>query len=84
MLTGFLRAMGTMRAVLHETQVWADHLTGEGPTTIRRQRETAVRALAAVPARPFPLFATADERDRRSEASSTHRAPRHRPALGTR
>jgi hypothetical protein len=84
MLTGFLRAMETMRAVLHDTQAWADHLTGEGPTTVRRQREAAARALAAAPLAPLPRLAPADERIPRPEASTVRPTRRQRPALGTR
>jgi hypothetical protein len=49
MITWLLRAVDTVRAVRQDAEVWAHHLTGEGPGTIRRQREAITQA---VPARP--------------------------------
>ena len=40
------RMMDTIRVVLRETRVWRHHLTGEGPTTVGRQREVVAQALA--------------------------------------
>jgi hypothetical protein len=37
----------TLWAVWLEARVWVDHLVGEGPATLRRQREAAAAALAA-------------------------------------
>jgi hypothetical protein len=49
MITWLWRAVDTVRAVRQDAEVWAHHLTGEGPGTIRRQREAITQA---VPARP--------------------------------
>jgi hypothetical protein len=49
MITWLWRAVDTVRAVRQDAEVWAHHLTGEGPGTIRRQREAITQAL---PARP--------------------------------
>jgi hypothetical protein len=49
MIMWLLRAVDTVRAVRQDAEVWAHHLTGEGPGTIRRQREAITQAL---PARP--------------------------------
>jgi hypothetical protein len=49
MIMWLLRAVDTVRAVRQDAEVWAHHLTGEGPGTIRRQREAITQA---VPARP--------------------------------
>jgi hypothetical protein len=49
MITWLWRAVDTVRAVRQDAEVWAHHLTGEGPATIRRQREAITQAL---PARP--------------------------------
>ena len=60
------KAIDTMRAVRRDARIWARHLTGEGPTTVRRQREAVTRALAA-----GPLAAQArNEEISRPEASS--------------
>jgi hypothetical protein len=50
MITWLLRAFDTVRAIRQDAEVWAHHLTGEGPGTIRRQREAITRALPARPA----------------------------------
>jgi hypothetical protein len=42
-----LRVLETVRAVREDTRAWVHHLTGEGPTTIRRQREAATQAYIA-------------------------------------
>jgi hypothetical protein len=84
MLSDFLRAMDAMRAVLDETRVWTDHLSGEGPTTVRRHREVIARVLVTAPATPLARSAMTDKRERRPEAFTLRRTPRHRPALGTR
>lgn len=39
MTTRLLRVIDLVRAVRQDTRVWVHHLTGEGPTTVRRQRE---------------------------------------------
>jgi hypothetical protein len=49
MITWLLRAVDTVRAVRQDAEVWAHHLTGEGPGTIRRQREAITQALRARP-----------------------------------
>jgi hypothetical protein len=84
MLTGFLRAMDTMRAVLDETRIWTNHLTGEGPTTIRQQRKAVAHNLAAAARAPLARLAPRTERSRHLEVSTARPRPRPRPALGTR
>src|SRR5262245_59997976 len=42
-----LRVFETVRAVREDTWAWVHHLTGEGPTTIRRQREATTQAFIA-------------------------------------
>jgi hypothetical protein len=41
--------MDATNAVWRETQVWVLHLTGEGPATLRRNRQAVLDALAARP-----------------------------------
>jgi len=47
MLGRLLRAIETVRSVRADTRVWVQHLTGEGATTLRRQRDAVARALGA-------------------------------------
>jgi hypothetical protein len=53
MTTRLLRVIDTVRAVREDTRVWVHHLTGEGPATVRRQREAVAQALPAAPLAPL-------------------------------
>src|SRR5262245_9321793 len=46
MTTRLRRMIDTVRTVRQDTRTWTYHLTGEGPTTVRRQREDAAQTLA--------------------------------------
>jgi hypothetical protein len=49
MIMQLLKVIDTMRVVRQDAQIWTRHLTGEGATTVRRQREAVARAFAAGP-----------------------------------
>jgi hypothetical protein len=83
MITRLLRVIDVMRAVRHETSEWNRHLSGEGPATIRRQREAAARALAALLPNPAKYRTAASERKARRGAAPGAESPdreRLRPA----
>ena len=81
MTMGLLRVIDTIRAVREDTQIWAHHLTGEGHTTVRRQREAVARALAAV---PLTRLTRAYERVSRPEEPAQAATRGRRPVLITR
>ena len=68
MMTRLLRMIHTVKAVRQETRVWAHHLTGEGPTTVRRQRDAVAQALGALPPAPSTRRKSGHERLGRLEA----------------
>jgi hypothetical protein len=68
-------ALDALDSVQDETRVWIRHLTGEGPATLRRQRE----AIAAMPASDPPQPPISD-RTRRPPPESCDRAPEPRDA----
>lgn len=82
MITWLLRAFDTVRAVRQDAEVWAHHLTGEGPGTIRRQREAIRRALPARP--PAPWRAPSAYRRSGYPGAPTTTAPGQRPAFTVR
>jgi hypothetical protein len=49
MITRLLRMIATVKGVRRDMQPWVHHLTGEGPATVRRQREAADQVLATAP-----------------------------------
>ena len=82
MITWLLRAFDTVRAIRQDAEVWAHHLTGEGPGTIQRQREAITQALPARPPAPW----TAPSAYQRSgyPGAPTTTAPGQRPAFTVR
>lgn len=84
MTTRLLRVIDAVRAVRQDTRVWVHHLTGEGPATVRRQREAVARALAAAPLAPLTRRTSAHERFGRPEAPTVAATPGQRPAFTTR
>jgi hypothetical protein len=82
MPTRVLRLIDTVRAVRADTRAWVHHLTGEGPTTVRRQREAVAQALAAAPL--APRRTSAYESFGRAEAPTVAATPGRRPAFTTR
>ena len=84
MTTRLLRVIDTVRAVRQDTRVWVRHLTGEGPTTVRRQRDAAAQALPAVPLAPLTRRTSAYERFGRPEAPTVAATPGRRPVLTAR
>jgi hypothetical protein len=82
MITWLLRAFDTVRAIRQDAEVWAHHLTGEGPGTIQRQREAITRALPARP--PAPWRAPSAYMRSGNPGGPTTTAPGHRPALTVR
>ena len=83
MTTGLLRMLATVKAVRRDTQPWIHHLTGEGPATIRRQRETIAQVLATPPLTSAAPRTLAHERSERPEAPAVAGISR-RPVLTTR
>jgi hypothetical protein len=85
MNTRLLRMIDAIRVVLRETRVWRHHLTGEGPTTVGRQREIVAQALAAPPP-PASLAerAPAHEQRGRLEGPAATATPGHQPVLSAR
>ncbi len=84
MTTRLFRVIDTVRAVRQETRVWVHHLTGEGPTTVRRQRAAVGQALLAAPLAPLARRASAYERFGRPEAPTVGATPGRRAAFTTR
>jgi hypothetical protein len=89
MITWLLRAFDTVRAIRQDAEVWAHHLTGEGPGTIRRQREAITRALPARPPAPWTApsaYGTAPSAYQRSgyPGAPTTTAPGQRGAFTVR
>jgi len=83
MITRLLRMIATVKAVRRETQPWVHHLTGEGPVTIRRQRDAASQVLATAPLDSMgPSYAY--ERHARPEAPTVAAITRRRAVLMTR
>lgn len=82
MITWLLRAFDTVRAIRQDAEVWAHHLTGEGPGTIRRQREAITRALPARP--PAPWRAPSAYRGSGYPGAPTTTTPRQRAAFTVR
>jgi hypothetical protein len=82
MITWVLRALETVTAIRQDMEVWAHHLTGEGPSTIRRQREAITQALPARPPAPWKA-PSACERSGHPGAPITT-APGQRPAFTVR
>jgi hypothetical protein len=83
MTTRLLRVIDTVRAVREDTRVWVYHLTGEGPATVRRQREAVAQALPAAPLAPLTRT-SAYERFGRPETPTVAATPRRRPVLTAR
>ena len=79
MTTRLFRAIDVIRVVRQDTRAWTQHLTGEGPATIRRQREAVTRARAASTARRAPAYETRG----RAAVPRLPVAPRRYPALTT-
>lgn len=79
-----LRVIDTMRAVRQDTRIWVHHLTGEGPATVRRQREAVAQALAAGPPAPLTRWTSAYERASRPGAPPLAVQPGRRSVLITR
>ena len=82
MITWLLRAFDTVRAIRQETEMWVNHLTGEGPSTIRRQRETVAQALPAGP--PAPRSAPSAYEKSGHSGTPTRTARRRRLTLTVR
>jgi hypothetical protein len=82
MITWLLRAIDTVRAIRRDAEVWAHHLTGEGPGTIRRQREAITQALSARP--PDPRKAPAEYERSGYPGEPTTTAPGQRHAFTVR
>jgi hypothetical protein len=82
MITWVLRALETVTAIRQDMEVWAHHLTGEGPSTIRRQREAITQALPARPPAPWKA-PSAYERSGHPGVPTTT-APGQRPAFTVR
>jgi hypothetical protein len=68
MTTRLLRLIDTVKAVRQETRAWVHHLTGEGPTTVRRQRDAVAQTLGALPPAPSTRRESGYERLGRPEA----------------
>lgn len=82
MITRLLRMIATVKGVRRDMQPWVHHLTGEGPATIRRQREAAGQVLATAPLDSVgPSYAY--ERHARPEAPSVAAIARRRSVLTT-
>ena len=84
MRTQLLRMITTVRAVRQDTRTWVHHLTGEGPTTVGRQREAAWQVLAAIPPASSTRRASGSEGLGRPEASAPVAIPGRRPVFTTR
>jgi hypothetical protein len=84
MTTRLLGVIETIRAVRRDTRAWVNHLTGEGPATLRRQRESLAQAMAAAPPAPSTRRtpALAKRGLRRAPGRLTTR--RRQPVLGVR
>jgi hypothetical protein len=68
MTTRLLRMLATIKAVRRDIQPWVHHLTGEGPATIRRQREAIAQGLATPPLSLAAHRTLAHERSAHPEA----------------
>jgi hypothetical protein len=84
MTTRLLRVIETVKAVRQDTRVWVDHLTGEGPATVRRQREAVARVVAAAPPVPSTRRTPASEKPNPRTGRTVTAAPGRQPALGIR
>lgn len=84
MTTRMLSMLATVKAVRRDIQPWVHHLTGEGPATIRRQREAIAQGLATPSSLSLAARRTlADERSAHPEAPAVARIS-GRPVLTTR
>ena len=84
MTTRLLRMIASVQAVRRDTRTWVQHLTGEGPATIRRQREAVAHALAVAPLAPSARRTLANERNARPETRPMAAVAGRRPVLTTR
>ena len=84
MTTRLLRMITSVQAVRRDTRTWVQHLTGEGPATIRRQREAVAHAFAVTPMAPSTRRTLANERNARPETPPVAAIAGRRPALTTR
>jgi hypothetical protein len=82
MITWLLSAFDTVRAIRQDTEMWVHQLTGEGPSTLRRQRETVEQALPTGP--PAPRSAPSAYPKSGHSGMPTRTARRRRPALTVR
>lgn len=83
MTSRLFRMIAAMKAVRRDVQPWVHHLSGEGPATVRRQREAATRALATAPLDSAgPTYAY--DRHAHAEALGVAAIARRRPVLTTR
>jgi hypothetical protein len=81
MTTWLFRAVETVRTIHQDARVWVHHLTGEGPTTVRRQREGATQALALAPPAPSAHALSVSAKSSRPEAPTTPAVAGPRPAF---
>jgi hypothetical protein len=83
MTSQLLSMIDTVRAVRNEMRVWVHHLTGEGPATIRRQRESIAKTLPAAPLAPLTREVSAFGRFVPREAPTVAATPERRSVLVT-
>ena len=79
-----LGVIDAVRAIRQDARVWVHHLTGEGPATVRRQRETVAQALGTVSLAPSARPSSSYESSGRPEAPTVAAPPGGRPAFTTR
>ena len=79
-----LGVIDAVRAIRQDARVWVHHLTGEGPATVRRQRETVAHALGTVSLAPSARASSSHESSGRPEAPTVAAPPGRRPAFTTR
>jgi hypothetical protein len=84
MTTRLLGVIEAMRAVRRDTRVWVDHLTGEGPATLRRQRESLAQAMAVAAAAPSTRRRSALARRGLRRAPGMRATRRRQPVLSVR